>query len=68
MWLGSCIAEAGCRPVATALIRPLAWELQYAMGAASKKKKSKIIIIITIIIIKLINFPLRIYNRRPDVT
>ena len=28
-----------CRPVATALIGPLAWELPYAKGAAKKKKK-----------------------------
>ena len=27
------------RPVAVALIRPLAWELSYVMGAALKKKK-----------------------------
>ena len=30
-----------CRPVATALIRPLAWEPPYALGAALKKKKRK---------------------------
>ena len=29
------------RPVATACIRPLAWELPYALGAALKKKKKK---------------------------
>ena len=29
------------RPVATALIRPLAWELPYAAGAALKTKKGK---------------------------
>ena len=29
------------RPVATVLIRPLAWELPYAMGAAPPKKKIK---------------------------
>ena len=28
-----------CRPVATALIQPLAWELPYAVGAALKKLK-----------------------------
>ena len=28
-----------CRPVAVALIRPLAWELPYAAGAALKRKK-----------------------------
>ena len=35
-----------CRPAATALIRRLAWELPYAVGAAlektKKKKKSKL--------------------------
>ena len=31
-----------CRPAATALIQPLAWELPYAMGVALKKKESKI--------------------------
>ena len=29
------------RPEATALIRPLAWELPYAAGAALKRKKKK---------------------------
>ena len=28
-----------CRPVATTLIRPLAWELPYAAGTALKSKK-----------------------------
>ena len=28
-----------CRPASTALIRPLAWELPHAAGAALKKKK-----------------------------
>ena len=57
MWIGSDIAtswEVGhrCssdsvqlwlwhRPVASALIRPLAWELPYAEGAAIKKKKKE---------------------------
>ena len=31
--------ELWCRPAATALIRPLAWELPYAVGAALKKMK-----------------------------
>ena len=30
-----------CRPAATALIRPLAWEPPYAMGAALEKTKKK---------------------------
>ena len=30
-----------CRPEVIAPIRPLAWELQYAMGMAKKKKKKK---------------------------
>ena len=30
-----------CRPAAAAPIRPLAWELPYAMGRALKKKKKK---------------------------
>ena len=29
-----------CRPVATALIRPLAWELPYARVAALKRQKN----------------------------
>ena len=29
------------RPVATALIQPLAWETPYAAGAALKKKKER---------------------------
>ena len=42
--LGSCIAVAlgvGHRPAATALIRPLVWELPYAMGGALKRPKKK---------------------------
>ena len=30
-----------CRPAATALIQPLAWELPYAAGAALKRKKKE---------------------------
>jgi len=30
-----------CRPVGTALIRPLAWEPPYATGAALKREKDK---------------------------
>ena len=30
-----------CRQAATAAIRPLAWELPYAAGAALKKEKNK---------------------------
>ena len=30
-----------CRPAAVALIRPLAWEPPYAMGAALKRQKQK---------------------------
>ena len=30
-----------CRPVATALIQPLAWVLPYAAGAALKDQKKK---------------------------
>ena len=30
-----------CRPVATGPIRPLAWELPYAVGAALKKTHTK---------------------------
>ena len=30
-----------CRPAAVALIRPLAWELPYATGAALKKREEK---------------------------
>ena len=30
-----------CRPEATALIQPLAWELPYVMGAALKRQKDQ---------------------------
>ena len=30
-----------CRPAATALVRPLAWEFPYAVGVALKKKKKE---------------------------
>ena len=39
--LGSHIAAAVCRPPAAVLIRPLAWELPYAVGASLKRKKKK---------------------------
>ena len=41
-WLGSQVAVAVCRPVATALIRPLAWEPPHAMGAALKSTHTHI--------------------------
>ena len=41
MWLRSSIAVAVCRPAAIALIRPLAWEIPYAVGVALKSKKKK---------------------------
>ena len=41
MKLGTHIAVAVGRPVATVLIRPLAWEPPYAISAALKKKKKK---------------------------
>ena len=37
-----------CRPAATAPIRPLAWELSCAMGAALKRQKKKISVIDTL--------------------
>ena len=43
------------RPVATAPIRPLAWEAPYALGADLKKKKAKILHIIINGLLKLIN-------------
>ena len=33
--------ELWCRPAATALIRPLAWELPYVVGVALKSQKKK---------------------------
>ena len=38
MWLASGIAVAVGRPAAVALIRPLVWELPYAVGASLKRK------------------------------
>ena len=38
MRLRSPLLWLWCRPVAVALIRPLAWELPYATGAALKSK------------------------------
>ena len=43
---GTCSLEPAllwlwCRPAATILIQPLAWELQYAVGAALKRQKNK---------------------------
>ena len=39
--LGSELLWLWCRPVATALIGPLAWEPPYATGAAQKTAKKK---------------------------
>ena len=40
MLFGSSVTVAVvCRPAATALIQPLAWELPYAAGAALKRQK-----------------------------
>ena len=33
--------ELWCRPAATALIRPLVWELPFAVGSALKSKEKK---------------------------
>ena len=41
MQLGSGVAVAVCRPAATALIGPLAWEPPYATGVALKRQKTK---------------------------
>ena len=38
-WLGSRLLWLWCRPVATVLIRPLAWEPPYAVGVALEKTK-----------------------------
>ena len=40
---GSCLALLWlwCRPSATVPIRPLAWEIPYAMGAALKKRQKR---------------------------
>ena len=38
MWLGPDVAMAVVRPVAAALIQPLAWELPYAAEATTKRK------------------------------
>ena len=40
-----CCCDLWCRPAATAPIRPLAWELLYAMGAALKRKNNNLKII-----------------------
>ena len=45
MRLGSCVAVALVQPtagVATAPIRPLAWESPYAVGVALEKTKKKL--------------------------
>ena len=41
-------SELWCRPAATALIRPLAWEPPHASGRAPEKAKRQIIIVIII--------------------
>ena len=43
LWCGSqtLLGSLWCRLVATALIRPLVWELPYAMSMALKKQKAK---------------------------
>ena len=41
MWLGSGVVVAVCRLVAAALIKPLAYEPSYAVGATLKRTKDK---------------------------
>ena len=41
MQVGSGMAVAVCRPVTTALIQPLAWELPCVPGVALKRQKQK---------------------------
>ena len=41
MQLGFSVAVGVAQALATASIRPLAWELLYDMGAALRKKKGK---------------------------
>ena len=41
MWLRSGIAVVVAQAVAAASIRPLAWELPYALSATTKRKKTK---------------------------
>ena len=41
-WVGDLVLLwLWCRPAGAALIRPLAWELPYAVGVALKSKKRK---------------------------
>ena len=40
-WIPSCCGSL-CRPVATALIRPLSWEPPHAMGVVLEMEKKKI--------------------------
>ena len=40
-WGSSFAAELWCRPVAPALIQPLAWEPPYAAAAALKRQKEE---------------------------
>ena len=47
MWLGSGIAVTVCRLAAEVLIRPLAWEIPYAVGAAIKREKKKGVLLYT---------------------
>ena len=50
-----------CRPAAVALIRPLAWEPPYAMGAAlekAKRQKKKKLFYMNFLMIKTIAFHL----------
>ena len=57
-WLDSALLWLLCRPAATALISPLAWELIYTTGVALKRpKKQKT---------KKQNLMLRIHEREPE--
>ena len=41
MWSGLALLWLWHKPAATALIRPLTWELPYAVGVALKRQKKK---------------------------
>ena len=51
MWLDPTLLWLWGRPVATAPIRPLAWEPSYATGEALKSKKKKLSLITTVAIV-----------------
>ena len=69
IWPDLVLLWLWCRPAATALIRPLAWEISYAAGVALKRqKKKKVSVHVFTGYIKMFNNILRMATNPSELT